>query len=101
MTSVTDNAQAGRFERVEAGQTAFADYVRRGGALVIPHVEAPASLQGTGAAGRLMEGVVAIARAEGAKITPLCPYAAAWLKRHPEHADLISGAPTPEQPGLT
>jgi predicted GNAT family acetyltransferase len=101
MSAVTDNVQANRFELVEAGQTAFADYVRRDGGLVIPHVEAPVGLQGTGAAGRLMEGVVALARAEGAKITPQCPYAAAWMRRHPEHADLVSGAPTPEQPSLT
>ena len=87
---VTDNAAAHRFELVEAGQTAFADYVRRDGRLVIPHVEAPVALRGTGAAGRLMEGVAAHARAEGVQIVPLCSYAAAWLQRHPEHADLIA-----------
>jgi len=87
---VTDNAAACRFELVEAGQTAFADYVRQDGRLVIPHVEAPIALRGTGAAGRLMEGVAAHARAEGVQIVPLCSYAAAWLRRHPEHADLIA-----------
>ena len=89
-TPVTDNAAARRFELVEAGQTAFADYDRRDGRLVIPHVEAPMALRGTGAAGRLMEGVVAHARAEGVKIVPLCSFAAAWLQRHREHADLIA-----------
>ena len=89
-TPVTDNAAAHRFELVEAGQTAFADYSRQDGQLVIPHVEAPVALRGTGAAGRLMEGVVAHARAEGVKIVPLCSYAAAWLARHREHADLVA-----------
>jgi len=87
---VTDNAAAHRFELVEAGQTAFADYVRQAGRLVIPHVEAPIALRGTGAASRLMEGIAAHARAEGVQIVPLCSYAAAWLQRHPEHADLIA-----------
>ena len=87
---VTDNVGARRFELVEAGQIAFADYVRKEGRLVIPHVEAPLALRGTGAAGRLMEGVAAHARAEGVQIVPLCSYAAAWLQRHPEHADLIA-----------
>ena len=87
---VTDNVAAGRFELVEAGQTAFADYVRQDGRLVIPHVEAPVALRGTGAAGRLMQGVVAHAHAEGVKIVPICSYAAAWLRRHPEHADLVA-----------
>jgi len=87
---VTDNVAAHRFELVEAGETAFADYVRRDGRLVIPHVEAPIALRGSGAAGRLMEGVAAHARAERVQIVPLCSYAAAWLRRHPEHADLIA-----------
>jgi predicted GNAT family acetyltransferase len=87
---VTDNAALGRFELVEQGHVAFADYRRAPGRLIIPHVEAAPALRGSGAAGRLMEGVVAHARAEGARITPLCSYAAAWLKRRPEHADLVS-----------
>ena len=86
---VTDNVAEHRFELVEAGQIAFADYVRREGRLVIPHVEAPIALRGTGAASRLMEGVAAHARTEGVRIVPLCSYAAAWLQRHPEYADLI------------
>jgi len=86
---VTDNPAAQRFEMVEDGQTAFADHIRQDGRLVIPHVEAPHALRGTGAAGRLMEGVVAHARAEGVKIVPICSYAAAWLARHREYADLV------------
>jgi uncharacterized protein len=89
-TAVKDNPAASRFELVEQGHTAFADYHHRDGKLVVPHVEAPAALQGTGAAGRLMEGVVAHARAQGVKIVPVCTYAAAWLQRHPEHADVVA-----------
>jgi predicted GNAT family acetyltransferase len=88
-TAVTDNAARSRYELAQDGQTAFADYHRRDGKVVIPHVEAPPALRGTGAAGRLMEGVVADVRAKGEKLVPLCPYAAAWIQRHPEHADLV------------
>ena len=89
-TPVTDNTAAQRFELVEQGQTAFADYIRQDGRLVIPHVESPIALRGAGTAGRLMEGVVAHARAEGRKIVPVCSYADAWLRRHPEHADWVA-----------
>jgi hypothetical protein len=89
-SDVTDNAARGRFELVEEGQTAFADYQRADGRLIIPHVETPPALRGGGVAGRLMAGVVAHARAEGVKITPLCSYAAAWMRRHPEHSDLLA-----------
>ncbi len=90
MTQVTDNAGAGRFELVEQGQLAFADYRRVGDRLILPHVEAAPGLRGTGAAGRLMEGVLATARAEGLKVVPLCGYAAAYIRRHAEHQDLLA-----------
>jgi predicted GNAT family acetyltransferase len=89
-TGVACNLAKSRFELEENGHTAFADFVHQDGKLVIPHVEAPAELQGTGAAGRLMEGVVAHAREQGVKIVPTCSYAAAWLKRHPQHGDVVA-----------
>lgn len=87
---VTDNLALSRFELVEQGHVAFADYRREPGRLIISHVEAPVALRGGGAAGRLMAGVVAQARVEGLKIVPLCGYAAAWLRRHPDHADVVA-----------
>ena len=85
----TDNRDKSRFELDVDGLLAFADYRRDGGVLTIPHVEAAMPLRGTGAAGRLMEQVMAVARAEGAKIRPLCSYAVAWMRRHPENDDLL------------
>lgn len=82
MVQITDNTAAGRFEFDEAGETAFADYTREAGRLIISHVEAPPALRGTGAAGRLMEGVLDQARIEGLSVLPLCSYAAAYIRRH-------------------
>ena len=90
MSQVIDNRESHRFELVEQGALAWADYRRENGRLVIPHVEAAMSLRGTGAAGRLMEGVLAAARAEGLKVVPLCGYAAAYIRRHREHHDLLA-----------
>lgn len=89
-TAVTDNAAASRFELETDGKITFATYRREDGILFIRHVEAPPSLRGTGAAGRLMQGVAAHARAAGEKIQPLCSYAALWLRRHKEHHDLLA-----------
>jgi predicted GNAT family acetyltransferase len=86
MPEVHDNPALHRFEMTEQGQTVFADYRRDGRRLIIDHVEAPVSLRGTGAAGRFMEGLVAAARTEGSAIVPICSYAVAWLRRHPEFA---------------
>jgi hypothetical protein len=88
--SFSDNAEQHRFELAENGLIAFATYRRRGDTLVIPHVEAPVPLRGTGAAGRLMAAVADHARVHGLKIAPLCPYARSWFKRHPDRADLLA-----------
>jgi predicted GNAT family acetyltransferase len=90
MTSeITDNRDAGRYELALDGQIAFALYRRDGANVAIRHVETPQNLRGTGVAGRLMEAIMARARAEGFTVTPLCSYAGSWLRRHPEHRDLV------------
>ena len=86
----TDNRDESRFELEVGGLLAFADYRRHGGVLTISHVEAAVPLRGTGAAGRLMEQVMAAARADGARVRPLCGYAVAWMRRHPETNDLLA-----------
>ena len=87
---VRDNPERSRFELEIGGQTVFARYARQGSTLVIPYVEAPPALRGTGAAGQLMRGVMKIARAEGLKVKPLCWYAAGWIQRHKEYHDLLA-----------
>lgn len=88
-TPVKDNPAKSRFELDVDGKTVFANYRRNGATLYIPYVEAPPSLRGSGAAGHLMEGVMAIARAEGLTVVPICGYAANWIHRHREHHDLL------------
>ena len=79
-----------RYEMVEDGQTVYADYRRQGERLYIDYVFSPVPLRGTGASGRLMAAVAAEARAKGLSITPICGYAAAWLRRSPEFRDLVA-----------
>lgn len=90
MGELIDNAARSRFEMEEQGQVSFARYRRAPGRLYIDYVEAPPALRGTGAAGRLMTAVAETARSEGLKITPICGYAAAWLRRSPTYRDLLS-----------
>jgi len=87
---VTDNQERGRFELDVGGQVVFARYARHGSTLVIPYVEAPPPLRGTGPASQLMAGVMEIARAERLKVKPLCSYAAGWIRQHREHHDLLA-----------
>jgi predicted GNAT family acetyltransferase len=90
VTTVLDNPDRSRFELEEQGLIAFADYRMHGEKVVIPHVEAPVALRGTGAAGRLMTGVLEMIRDRGQKVVPVCPYAVAFIQRHPEFQDLVA-----------
>ena len=86
---VTDNQARSRYELEVDRQVVFATYSRDGSTLYIRHVEAPRPLRGTGAAGRLMRGVMEKARAEGLKVVPFCSYASFWIRRHAEYRDLL------------
>jgi uncharacterized protein len=88
MTELRDTGE--RYELDEAGLTAFADYRKAEGRLIIDHVESPMALRGKGTASRLMEALARDARAQGLKITPICGYAAAWLARSRDHRDLLA-----------
>lgn len=89
MTTLTDNSDRSRFEWVEDGKLAFADYRIEGRVLVLPHVEAAPALRGKGSAGRLMTAVLDLARQRGWQVRPLCGYAAAFIQRHPAYQDLL------------
>ncbi len=89
MGDVIDNAREHRFELEENGLTAVAEYHLKDDTLYIDYVESPPALRGTGAAGRLMEGVMQAARARDYRVVPVCGYAAAWIKRHPDDQTLL------------
>lgn len=89
MGELRNNQDQSRYEMDEEGHTSFADYRRQGDHLFVDYVYAPPPLRGSGAAGRLMAALAADARAQGLKITPICGYAAAWLRRSHEFRDLV------------
>jgi predicted GNAT family acetyltransferase len=87
--SVINNTSESRYELVEDGHLVYADYHLYENTLSINYVYAPPALRGSGAAGRLMEGVMADVKSQNLKARPICGYAASWLKRHSEFSDLV------------
>lgn len=90
MDQLHDNAAASRYELDIDGETVFANYRKAESVLTILWVEAPPSLRGTGAAGRLMKLLAREAAANDWRIVPVCGYAAAWLRRSPEFRSLVA-----------
>lgn len=85
-----DGPGGGRYViRLSGGAEAEMSYQRRGdGSLVVTHTGVPPAFEGQGIAARLVDALIADARAHGFKITPLCSYVAAQFRRHPEWQDL-------------
>lgn len=72
------------------GHRSVLEYTLSGGRMVITHTGVPAALRGRGIAGQLVRAAFEHARAEGLSVVPRCSYAAEWIQRHPEYADLVA-----------
>lgn len=59
--------------------------------LIIDHTEVPDAFRGQGAGVKLVSRAVEDVRISGKKILPLCPFASAQFRRHPEWADVLGG----------
>ena len=57
--------------------------------IIADHTGVPDSLRGTGAGRRLVEHLVADARASGFTVIALCPFVASMARKHPEWADVF------------
>lgn len=94
MSDLRDVSARQRYEQgfvVKSGMLGcvWADYEDRDGARAILHVEADPELHGTGASGRFMQSLADHARRERIRLLPLCGYAIAWFRRHPDQADVL------------
>jgi uncharacterized protein len=86
--AVRHNAAKSRFELQVDGHLALADYVLRDGVMTFTHTESPPSLAGKGAASKLIHGALLAAREHGLRVRATCSFVVAYLKRHPEFADI-------------
>lgn len=87
--AVVNNEELSRFETQVDGSTAVLRYQRVGGTLIITGTLVPKPLEGRGIGSALVREVLEFSRRNELMVVPLCPFAAAWIERHPEYADLV------------
>lgn len=63
-------------------------WVDAGGVRAAEHTLVPPEIGGRGIAGKLVDALIADARAQGFKVKPVCSYVAKAFEKHPEWADL-------------
>jgi predicted GNAT family acetyltransferase len=80
----------GRYVFRADGAEAEMTFSKAGAKLVIiDHTEVPDAFRGQGVGQAMVARAVADARAQAKHILPLCPFAAAQFRRHPEWADVL------------
>lgn len=86
---IEHDAGAHRFQTTVDGQRAVLDYELDDAVMVITHTGVPEAIGGRGIAAALTRFALEHARVAGWKVVPACAYAAAFMQRHGEYADLL------------
>jgi predicted GNAT family acetyltransferase len=89
--AVRDNAAAHRYELELDGEVVGTLSYRTTGEIVkLIHTNVAPQWEGHGLGEQLVAGALDDVRARGLHIVVLCPFVAAFLRRHPECEDLIA-----------
>ena len=85
---IIHNPQENRFEVWIDGYLSKLDYIQDGKNFVITHVGVHPELRGQGLAGRITQAGLNYAKANSLRVIPMCSYAAAYIRRNPQYAEL-------------
>jgi predicted GNAT family acetyltransferase len=88
---VVDNPSELRYELWSGGTLGgLIRYTREDDVVTMVHTEIEPAFEGEGFGSALVSGALDDVRARGKRVRPLCPFVAAYVKRHPEYADLVA-----------
>lgn len=88
--AVRDVPESERYEVSVDGELAgFAAYRRRGDEVVFVHTDVAEGYEGRGVGGALARAALDDVRGRGLRAVPMCPFIAAWIRRHPDYHDLV------------
>ncbi len=96
-----DNPAQKRYEAIDGNTNnlaGFAAYRDRAGSRVFTHTEVSEDYAGQGVAGELARYAVEHVKDAGYRLVPLCPFIAAWLKKHPEYDAVVDWPQSSAQP---
>ena len=87
---IRDNPDKHRFEiDLGDGSFAIAEYTLPAGKIMFTHTEVPPAHEGQGIGTVLIKHGLESARERGLKVIPICPFFAAYMKKHSEVQDLL------------
>lgn len=91
---VVDNPAELRYE-LRLGDEVVGEirYATEPGLVFLIHTEVVESIEGRGLGAVLVKGALDDLRARGLRVVPVCPFVAAYVRRHPEYTDLVEDRP--------
>jgi predicted GNAT family acetyltransferase len=88
---VADKPSASRYELpVDGDVVGTISYVRDGDVVDMQHTVVDPHLQEQGLGSELVAAALADARDRGLEVKPTCGFVAAYIREHPEYADLVA-----------
>lgn len=87
--TILNNEKEQQFQVRMDGEIAFLEYRFYKGDIALMHTQVPDNLSGKGIASALAEYALNYARKNKMPVMVYCPFVGSYLKKHPEHGDLV------------
>ena len=87
MTTINHDESAHCFATEVDGSSAHLDYTLDGRVMTITHTRVPPAIGGRGVAAELMKAALILASQRKWSVNPICSYAVAYMKKHPDGAN--------------
>jgi predicted GNAT family acetyltransferase len=84
-----DNKEKKRYEFSLPEHTPLIEYIRTKDKIYLTHTEVPTALEGQGIGTELVKQVLDDIKQKDLELVPLCPFVAAYIKKHPEYKALV------------
>ncbi len=86
---LTNNEVSRQFELVVDNFKAKIEYDLQKDRMFLTHTEVPPALEGKGVGNAIVEKTLRYMEENNLKLVPLCPFVAAYVKKHPEWKRLL------------
>ena len=88
--SVTDNPDESRYDLHDGDRLiGVAAYRLSGETITFTHTQVDPEYEGQGAGSQLAREALDDSRARNLRVVVHCPFITAWIRRHPDYADLL------------
>ncbi len=89
MYELIDNIAEKQYEFHIDGQKPRIEYIKVEGKIFLTHTEVPKALEGRGIGSAMIKSALEDIKEKELTLVPLCPFVAAYIKKHPEWRELV------------